>query len=205
MRIISAVEDGIYDEDTYADVDPELLVHSYGVDARPGPLNHHVGDYSSEDEDGGEHADDDEEDSSDLEFDDQCHGNGDVPNPESNPFQAAGISQFPPAIVDETRTHIKHPPVKVPRHSNPFVGRPEQEQAFLSMLNDPNRQNEHIPIGFNVHRHEWDNGQYPTHQGLKIGARRRVQLVELPAELWLPRAQRWARGVNILYSFFDIS
>jgi hypothetical protein len=91
MCIISTMEDSIYDKDMYADVDPELFVHLYGVDARPGPLNHHVGNYSSEDEDGGKHTDNDKEDSSYLEFDNQYHGNGDVPNPKSNLFQAAGI------------------------------------------------------------------------------------------------------------------
>jgi hypothetical protein len=172
----------------------------------PGSLNHHVGEYYSEDSDDSSEDSDDSEELLEPEFDDENRDANETNYGDAllqavqNP-QASGFS--PAVIIDETQAHIRHPPVKVPRHSNPFIGRPEQEQAFLAMLNHPDLQNEYVPSGFNLLEHEWDEGGYPTHQELKIGARRQTQLIELPIQLWLPRARRWARGVNIFYHFFD--
>jgi hypothetical protein len=189
---MSALQNGVYNDgdDPYAGIDPEVLMQSYGVDVEPGPLNHHVSEHN-----GGE---DDDEDLPDLDFDDQDHD--DVPNSDEL-LQAFGLFNTPNTVINETQAHIQHPPVKVPRHSSPFVGRPEQEQAFLLMLNHPDLQQEYIPLGLNVYSDEWDGEGYPTHQEIKIGARRRAYPIELPVELWLPRARRWARGINILYTF----
>jgi hypothetical protein len=199
MRVLSAVQNGVYDEDPHSDIDPEILMRYYDVDEVPGSFNHHASESDEEDDETEEEADssedEDEEGFPELEFeeqDDEFNADSDLPD-------------VPPAtVVEEIQEHIRHPPVKVPRHSNPFVGMPEREQAFISLLNSLEHQNDHIPVGLGVFQHEWDEGGYPTHQTLRIGARRREHLVELPAELWLPRARRWARGINILYQTLDL-
>jgi hypothetical protein len=202
MRVLSAVQNGVYDEDPHSDVDPEMLMRYYDIDEVPGSFNHHASKNDEEDDETREETDnsedEDEEDLPELEFKDQDNSSG-VFNANSD------LPDVPPAtVVEEMQAHIRHPPVKVPRHSNPFIGMPEREQAFISVLNSPGHQNDHIPMGLGVFQDEWDEGGYPTHQILKIGARRREHLVELPAELWLPRARRWARGINILYQTLDL-
>jgi hypothetical protein len=136
MRVLSAVQNGVYDDDPHSDVDPDILMHCYGIDEVPGSINHHISENEEEDDESeeevGDGEDEDEDNPSELEFDDQGDSTS-VLNTDSNLPDV-----LPANIVEEMQTHIRHPPVKVPRHSNPFIGRPEREQAFISILNSPN-------------------------------------------------------------------
>ncbi|KAH8813871.1 hypothetical protein DL96DRAFT_1448500, partial [Flagelloscypha sp. PMI_526] len=69
----------------------------------------------------------------------------------------------------------------------------EDVLLFLAQLRSQ-EENDIVPTGLAVHPSEWGNEQYPTHETLKM-RRGQVLEMELPFEIWWPRAVQWARAL----------
>lgn len=56
-----------------------------------------------------------------------------------------------------------------------------------------------VPPGFGLLLAEWENGEYPSVEEIKVGWKRQRQLViSLPDEVWRPRAEQWVQGLYVL-------
>lgn len=84
-----------------------------------------------------------------------------------------------------------HEPVKVPRHQDPFNH--NQYAVFAEHL-ERYREEEHVPEGFLETEETWRDDPF---ENLTSG-RRSIQRVpiELPMDIWFPRALLWAQAVK---------
>ncbi|KAF9023504.1 hypothetical protein BDZ89DRAFT_890185, partial [Hymenopellis radicata] len=58
-----------------------------------------------------------------------------------------------------------------------------------------------IPHGYGMLPHEWEQGEYPSYELLPVGRRVGNELrINLPDEIWRPRAQLWVQALDIYYS-----
>lgn len=92
--------------------------------------------------------------------------------------------------------HIRHEPIPVPDHRNPFNS-VEGEAMFFDALNKIATQ-KIVPAGFGVNATEWDNHIYPDVEDIKYGRAGNVLSVALPFEIWWPRAVCWAQGLDAM-------
>lgn len=92
--------------------------------------------------------------------------------------------------------NIDHDPVGVDEAMSPFIDE-ETEVTFFTALVELTELN-YIPPELGVLPEEWEGGQYPSSELLKVGGRRHEQVVELPEEVWLPKAQLWARALDLM-------
>ncbi|KAK6966454.1 hypothetical protein R3P38DRAFT_3337925 [Favolaschia claudopus] len=101
------------------------------------------------------------------------------------------------AVEDDLAHNIRHPPVKVPRHRNPFR-LPTTEDAFLAAFQDV-RQRGITPAGYRVLQDQWDDGTYPIIDGCRSSAEGGKELiVTLPRDIWLPRAVLFVQGLDVM-------
>ncbi|KAF8586890.1 hypothetical protein K439DRAFT_1614718 [Ramaria rubella] len=88
-------------------------------------------------------------------------------------------------IAADLQSNIKHKPVKVPCHQNPFDKMdPALHTVFentLAAVQDAG----FLPDGFGVCMEEWENHEYPTHESLKVGRKGKNLHIGLPVEVWL--------------------
>ncbi|KAH9833125.1 uncharacterized protein C8Q71DRAFT_672784, partial [Rhodofomes roseus] len=99
-------------------------------------------------------------------------------------------------IIANQASNIRHAAIKVARHKNPFESQ-EDEDAFWVTL-DSVTDTGFVPRHMNIREEEWEQDGYPTHENLVVGKRKPPLRVELPHELWLPRAEAWCRAVWVL-------
>lgn len=104
-------------------------------------------------------------------------------------------------IAENQEDHIRHRAVKPPRSSVPFspsllssVFIPALEQASESGI---------VPTGFNlspaeISSHFGPHATYPDQEVIEIGARRRPIVMQLPLDIWYPRAVQWAQGLSVM-------
>lgn len=93
--------------------------------------------------------------------------------------------------------NINHPPVAVPQGTCPF------DEKQLKMFREAMfilRQSGDVPEGYGVLEHEWGPEGYNLKEEIKVGMRRDPSAIELPQEIWLPRAKDWARALHITNS-----
>ena len=88
--------------------------------------------------------------------------------------------------------NIRHEAVPVPSGSCPF----DQQQLLLferglKMLTDSGD----LPSGYGVTQDELGDGGFDEQEEIKIGLRRKGQLIELPSGIWKPRTDLWAQGL----------
>ncbi|KAK1226936.1 hypothetical protein PQX77_010069 [Marasmius sp. AFHP31] len=92
-----------------------------------------------------------------------------------------------------------HKPVKVPRHIDPFAGKPHRRATFIDALD--NLDDVDVPQGWGVYSNEYplDKG-YPLDETIPTsGTRRNKKLViTLPQDIWHPRATMWVKAVRLL-------
>lgn len=101
-------------------------------------------------------------------------------------------------ITADIQKNIKHKPVKVPRHSNPFAELdPTVQTIFEGALHEVQRAGS-IPEGFGLLSDEWEDTEYPSHEHIKVGRRATKLSVQLPEETWYPRAVSWAQGLYVI-------
>lgn len=175
------LEKGIYVDDCDS-LTVEEIREAYGVEgeelARPQNRTG-AGNASDDDSEGGEDA---EEASNQGDAWDDI----DDADIEENIIEELAEEQIPPAVhVDETES--------------PFNS-PELQAAFFEALARlTQRGEETLPAGYKVLPEEWDDGEYPAFEMLKTGRKRSGELViPLPTNIWLPRAELWARGLHLM-------
>ncbi|KAG8928453.1 hypothetical protein FRC01_005931 [Tulasnella sp. 417] len=98
------------------------------------------------------------------------------------------------AILDNEQPNIHHAPHEPEDDPNPFEGNPEAERIFWAFLNHQIEE-VHIPDGYPFI--PWD--EIDT---LKVG-KRNVE-IQLPEEIWAPRAIRWACSLESLIHCMEL-
>lgn len=177
MRFLGQSSKGIYVEDPLHDVHPELLEQYYGVDGHWRRAPHQTGAGHPEDEDGHE-------------------VDADVDPAELLNDQNATIEDLENRIADAQSTNIRHEPIKVARHASPFTTE-EAEIEFWTIVEDVVKSHV-LPDDFGVQPDEWGPGGYPHRASIKVGAKAKAFEVDLPIDIWLPRAIRWTQALDIM-------
>ncbi len=106
------------------------------------------------------------------------------------------LEQLENTVVDHVTSNIRHPPVKVARARSPFHA-PADEVQFREVLRAA-QEEEYIPDGYGITPQEWETGEYPDREVLRIGARGVSLTVDLPMDIWYPRALMWVQGLDVL-------
>lgn len=89
------------------------------------------------------------------------------------------------------------PLVEVLSTESPFE-EPETEAGFFAAL-ERQSVNGYVPANFGVLPAEWADGDYPVTEYLQVGRKRGHHIpISLSTEVWLPRAQLWARALALL-------
>jgi hypothetical protein len=99
-------------------------------------------------------------------------------------------------LASQQQNHVRHPPIKAPRHQNTFAK--DEEVIFWEAVEDARRGN-YIPQGYGVLPGEWEGGVYPEIEVIQSGNRKRGELeIGLPNDVWFPRALQWAQALHIM-------
>jgi hypothetical protein len=161
---------GASENDIHQSADPSVLDQYLGVAGNPRRTSGHSGAGHSDDEI-------DEE----LE-DDQL--NPDFIDPNLAPLQ-----------------EVMHQAVPVPAEANPLHHFEDPKGTFLAMLAELQRHDlQAIPLGYHIHEQELPDG-YPEAEVISVGFRKtRALEVELPSEVWKPRAVCWILALLLLKS-----
>jgi hypothetical protein len=128
-------------------------------------------------------------------------------------FRARNIdglgANAPHEIADEARrieadqqANVRHDGVDVPVNEHPF---PEARihAAFLAAL-DELRESRILPGGMGIQVEDWEDG-YPTSEVIQRGRRgTREQVIPLPINIWLPRAELWCQGLSVMLAILDM-
>ncbi|KAJ7616812.1 hypothetical protein DFH06DRAFT_1012770, partial [Mycena polygramma] len=171
MRFLGQLNEGVY-ADPMEGVHLDTINRYYGVDGDVQPRRRgQTGAGHPEDED-------EESDSEDEDWVDEC--DKDIAN----------------AVTDDLVHNIRHPPVKVARHTNPFRSA-EIKENFAAALAEIVRQGV-IPEGYGVLENEWEDGGYPAMEAINPGTHGKEIIVALPQEIWLPRAILFAQGLDAM-------
>ncbi|KAI0054582.1 hypothetical protein BV25DRAFT_1816871, partial [Artomyces pyxidatus] len=103
-------------------------------------------------------------------------------------------------IADDQQHHIRHDPIEVADHRNPFPSH-ELEAAFWTELNRID-QGRILPASMMLTQAEWDeeDGEdgYPASEEIQVGRAHRLYEISLPHEVWFPRAVRWCQAITLL-------
>lgn len=97
--------------------------------------------------------------------------------------------------------NIRHPPIKVARHSNPFDD-DEEEDEFLLALSTLLDDLSGVPAGYGVTAEEWGDEGYGDTEELQVGGRRRQLEIQIPQEIWLPRAVAWVKALDFMRRYW---
>lgn len=179
MRFLGETTEGVYTDDPMNDIHPDIINRYYGVDGPERLRNSmHTGAGIVENED---EAPDEDEASTFLDAD----------------LGAEEAEEYLENMIAEDQEHnIRHAPVPVARHRNPFET-DEEEAEFFSLLGAVANGNI-VPAGYGVLQEEWDEDNYPEREIINVGARAVELEVTLTREVWLPRAICWAQGLDVM-------
>jgi hypothetical protein len=112
------------------------------------------------------------------------------------------LTQIIQDISDAQEIRLKHKAVPVPKHRNPLTS--QQLWTFEYALEELKRR-DFIPPGYGLMSNEWEDGEYPAVETIKVGWKKQNKLlVLLPDEVWRPRAEQWARSLYILNSILSV-
>ncbi|KAJ7189050.1 hypothetical protein C8R46DRAFT_877303, partial [Mycena filopes] len=100
------------------------------------------------------------------------------------------------AVEEDLAHNIRHPAVKVARHCNPFHSA-TTEVHFIGALGEIVRLGI-VPASYGVLQPEWEGENYPSMEAINPGTRGKEIVVELPRDIWLPRAILFAQGLDAL-------
>jgi hypothetical protein len=188
MRLLGQLACGMSQEDCTDKLDLNLLQQFYGVD---GDIRHPV--------EGTSGAGTEEEDLSYRPILDNAMIE------ENELEQFTGLSEqelttvnfIQQQLTSQQQNHVRHPPVKVPRHSSPFNSL-EQELSFWKAVEEA-KEDRYTPYGYGIQPSEWEDGTYPEIEAIKSGRHKRREFeIGLPNSVWFPRAVHWAQAVHIM-------
>jgi hypothetical protein len=98
-------------------------------------------------------------------------------------------------IAEDQESDIQHEGADVPLESSPFTA--AQEAVFLKALDETTRLNI-VPSGYGLAPTEWLHGEYPTQESVRVGSGHKTVNVELPVDIWWPRAVHWVQGLDCI-------
>lgn len=99
--------------------------------------------------------------------------------------------------AEQDALNIRHEPVPVPKHNNPFQDE-EEIRTFEGGL-AVSMEDDTVPSGYGLHTEEWDEGGYPSVEIIRSGRRAQKEMrIALPHSIWLPRAEQWGRALYIM-------
>jgi predicted DNA-binding ribbon-helix-helix protein len=109
-----------------------------------------------------------------------------------------------PQIQEELRSQIRHEAVRVPDHRNPFLDE-RLETEFFTALQELVEE-EVIPVGYGLHKDEWEGDAYPTFETLHVGKRRggKSTVISLEDPIWQCRTVLWVQGVHLLSMYLEL-
>jgi hypothetical protein len=99
-------------------------------------------------------------------------------------------------IAADQEHHIRHDPIEVPLHSNPFKS-PDAEALFDNACQDVVAAGI-VPSSFGIQESEWDREIYPEHEDIKSGRGGKHLNICLPFVIWQPRAVVWAQALELM-------
>ncbi|KAF8592699.1 hypothetical protein K439DRAFT_1323238, partial [Ramaria rubella] len=94
--------------------------------------------------------------------------------------------------------NVKHNPVKVTRHQDPFEDLGPSWFAIFERMTAEMRESAWMLEGYGLHSQEWDEDEYPSHEYLRVGRKESKLLVGLPVDIWYPWAVAWGQGLFAL-------
>ena len=98
-------------------------------------------------------------------------------------------------LAADQERHVRHPPIPVPNNNSPFDE--EGELSFIQCLHDV-RALELVPEHYGLTEDEWEEGVYGEEEHISRGRNSRQMGVELPFQIWWPRAVAWAQGLELM-------
>jgi hypothetical protein len=105
-------------------------------------------------------------------------------------------------VQDDLHSQIRHEPIGVPDHRNPFSDN-ETEALFFQTLQEI-VEADVVPAGYGLFPNEWEEDRYPLFETLKVGRRGgKSIIISLAAPIWRQRAVLWAQAVNLLTRFIE--
>lgn len=162
------LDNGMYASDPMDSVHPDTLERYYGVE----------GDQRVRrpGQTGAGHPGDEEQDESDAWVDE--------------PDELAN------AVAEDLAHNIRHPPIKVARHRNPFQSAVIEANFFRALAEIV--QQGIVPDGYGVLQEEWEDRTYPAAEAINPGTRGKQIIVALPHDIWLPRAVYFAQALDAM-------
>jgi hypothetical protein len=98
-------------------------------------------------------------------------------------------------IAEDQESDIRHEGANVLLESSPFTV--AQEAVFLKALDETMRLNILLG-GYGLAPTEWLQCEYPTQESVRVGSGHKTVNVELPADIWWPRAVHWVQGLDCM-------
>lgn len=166
MRFLGQLNDGVY-ADPMDNIHPDIIERYYGVDG--------IERIRRPGETGAGHPEDEDMEQPEQRVDEPVLSN---------------------TVADDLAHNVRHPPIKVARHGNPFRS-PVVEKNFFAALGAI-VQADIIPEGYGVLESEWEDGTYPAMEAINPGTRGKEIIVALPRDVWLPRAILFAQGLDAM-------
>lgn len=111
-------------------------------------------------------------------------------------------ADLPLEMARDYAHHLNGEQVVVPAKGNPFQVQ-EHLQAFTEILARLEEE-DFEPHGMGIRPEEWTDGEYPTSETITYGRSREPKTVQLPLEIWLPRARQWCRALFALNRFLGM-
>lgn len=173
IRLVSQSEEGLYAEDPYVDVHPEVLERYYGVDrhgAAPDQALNEQADAAA---------------GLELDLDHLPPHHADVEDD----------------IAADVGRNVRHEPIQVANHASPFAT--DQETVHFLTLLDTLDAEDYLPLEYGLAPQEWEGGRYPEAENIRMGTRGDGMTIPLPLELWYPRAVKWGRALDVLSRILD--
>lgn len=172
MRLLGETTEGVYAEDPMDAIHPDIIDRYYGVvgpERLRNPMQTGAGVIDEED-----HA---------LDID-------------ASVLTEENEEHLENMITEDQEHNIRHAPVRVARHQNPFETEGEEVDFFaiLAMV----ASGDIVPEGYGVLQEEWDDDHYPELEVINTGARGLELEVTLPRQIWLPRAICWAQALDLM-------
>lgn len=217
------LEHGLYTDDCEG-VHPDIIRQYYGTVGQPIHRAHyqtgagHPSDevYSvsgSNDEESGESSDEELAEAESANSDQESEGGASEEGWEDvdtdindDELTEENLQELPQRIAADHAAYFHHKPIHVPKHACPFSAATLHNtfRPALAQVWDAG----HIPDGFGILPHEWDDASvdYPTHEIIRSGRRGTKELrIALPDFIWHPRTIRWCQALDVMIRLAELA
>lgn len=168
MRFHGQTSEGIYVEDEFEGIHPDVLQQYLGTtNQHPHRQHHQTGAGNPPEE-------------------------NDTDDDESNSGEEEWPEDLGERMIADQDGHIRHAPIEVPSDTCPFG--PHGLDLFTNLFAETTR-NKVLPCGYGIREEEWVDGKYPSVESIKTGRRSKELSVMLSDSIWRPRAELWVQGL----------